>query len=90
MHHYKLSVQSCAISKQLSLNEGYNIIVEFACNCTRVYRDLVTFEQRKNLVMIKVNENHFVNFTEATFALATHVYISMHKGRLHQQVCRAT
>ena len=36
------------------------------------------------------NENHFVNFTGATFALATHVYTSMHKGRLHQQVCRAT
>ena len=36
------------------------------------------------------NKNHFVNFTGATFALATHVYTSMHKGRLHQQVCRAT
>ena len=36
------------------------------------------------------NENHFVNFTGATFALATHVYTTMHKGRLHQQVCRAT
>ena len=31
-----------------------------------------------------------MNFTGATFALATHVYTSMHKGRLHQQVCRAT
>ena len=40
--------------------------------------------------MIKINENHFVNFTGATFALATHVYISMHKGRLQQNVCRAT
>ena len=37
-----------------------------------------------------VNENHFVNFTGATFALATHVYTSMHKSRLHQQVCRGT
>ena len=36
------------------------------------------------------NENHFVNFTGATFALATHVYTSMHKSRLHQQVCRGT
>ena len=30
-----------------------------------------------------------MNFTGATFALAPHVYTSMHKGRLHQQVCRA-
>ena len=36
------------------------------------------------------NENHFVNFTGVTFALGTHVYTSMHKGRSHQQVCRAT
>ena len=36
------------------------------------------------------NENHFVNFTGATFALATHVYTSMHNSRLHQQVCRGT
>ena len=34
------------------------------------------------------NENHFVNFTRATFALATHVDTSMHKDRLYQQVCR--
>ena len=27
-----------------------------------------------------------MNFTEATFALATYVYTSMHKGRLSQQV----
>ena len=26
------------------------------------------------------NENHFVNFTGATFALATHVYTNMHNG----------
>ena len=36
------------------------------------------------------NENHFVNFTGATFALATHVYTSMHNGRLHQQISRGT
>ena len=29
-----------------------------------------------------------MNFTRATLALATHVYTSIHKGRLHQQVCR--
>ena len=36
------------------------------------------------------NENYFVNFTGATFALATHIYTSMHRGRLHQQFCRRT
>ena len=35
-----------------------------------------------------MNENHFVNFTGATFALATQVYTSMHNGRL--QVSRGT
>ena len=29
-------------------------------------------------------------FTGATLALVTHVYTSMHKGHLHQQVCRMT
>ena len=47
---------------------------------------LVAFNRRS----IYYNENHFANFTGATFALATHDYTSMHKGRLHQQVCRAT
>ena len=31
-----------------------------------------------------------MNFTGATFALATQVYTSMHNGRLHQQVSRGT
>ena len=44
----------------------------------------------QQIVDPELNESHFVNFTGATFALATHVYTSMHKGRLHQQVCRAT
>ena len=44
----------------------------------------------KGTSTVIMNENHFVNFTGATFALATHVYTSMHKGRLHQQVYRAT
>ena len=39
---------------------------------------------------LKSNENHFVNFTGATFALATQLYTSMYNGRLHQQVSRGT
>jgi len=45
---------------------------------------------RQVKVLKSLNENHFVNFTEATLALTTHVYTSMLKGRLHQQVGRAT
>ena len=33
------------------------------------------------------NENHFVNIFGAIFAFTTHVYTSIDKGRLHQQVC---
>ena len=39
---------------------------------------------------LKGSENNFVNFTGATFTLATQVYTTMHKSRLHQQVCHAT
>ena len=45
---------------------------------------------RRQMLFIIFNENHFVNFTVATFALATHVYTNMHKSRFHQQVCRGT
>ena len=46
--------------------------------------------RKQSEVNFTQNENHFVNFTGATFALVTHVCTSMHKGRLHQQVYRAT
>ena len=55
------------------------------------YQDMIDANKRTFCDTINnENENHFVNFTGATFALATHVYTSVHKGRSQQQVCRAT
>ena len=54
------------------------------------YCTLIDYFRVTWCLCFKINENHFVNLTGATFALAAHVYTSMHKGRLHQQVCRGT
>ena len=39
-----------------------------------------THQSINDFIRFTKNENHFVNFTGATFALATHVYTSVHKA----------
>ena len=59
-----------------------------AANASTV-RNCITASLRARASVL-LNKNHFVNFTGAIFAFAIHVYTYMHKGRLHQQVCRTT
>ena len=66
-----------------------NVAVFFFYLCGKVWTGSNKYTCNIKMHSIR-NENHFVNFTGATFALATHVYTSMHKSRLHQQVCRGT
>lgn len=48
------------------------------------------FHARVSAISFSLKRESLREFYRATFALATHVCTSMPKGRLHQQVSRAT